>query len=131
MNFGIAGQSCVKLIQDISIYLQKCVSYCGSCPDGGTILQFGSSICLTSCPSGFYVNAEGTQCLKCTLPCVDCAGTATNCTMCGVVNNKKYYLNDTNLADPATGGVCVLNCTGAFYEGENDFECLPCDDGCA
>ena len=48
-----------------------------------------------------------------------------------MINNKKYYLNDTNLADPNVGGVCVLNCTGAFYEGDTDFECLPCNDGCA
>lgn len=48
-----------------------------------------------------------------------------------MINNTKYYLNDTDLVDPDTGGVCVTNCTGAFYEGEDNFTCLPCQAGCA
>jgi hypothetical protein len=34
-----------------------------------------------------------------------------------MINNTKYYLNDTDLVDTATGGVCVTDCTGRFYQG--------------
>ena len=108
----------------------KCADYCTSCPDGGDIMQFGSTICLKTCPIGFYVSSDGTQCFKCTSPCIDCEGTATNCTLCSTINNVKYFLNDTDLTDPDVGGVCVTNCTGAFWEGENNFTCLPCQAGC-
>lgn len=94
-------------------------------------MQFGSTICLTTCPSGFYVSSDGTQCLQCSSPCLDCEGTATNCTLCGTISNVKYFLNDTDLLNTATGGVCVTDCTGAFYEGEASFTCLPCQAGCA
>lgn len=94
-------------------------------------MQFGSTICLQTCPAGYYISSDGTQCLQCTSPCIGCAGSATNCTLCGTISNVKYYLNDTDLTDLATGGVCVTNCTGAFYEGESSFTCLPCQAGCA
>ena len=94
-------------------------------------MQFGTTICLKTCPVGYFVSSDGTQCLACTSPCVGCSGTATNCTLCGTISNVKYFLNDTNLADVATGGVCVTDCTGAFYEGQNTFTCLPCQAGCA
>ena len=129
--FGSLNDNCPKYLQDISVFLMKCADHCTSCIDGGTILQFGTGTCLNSCPLGFYVSSDGTQCLKCTSPCIGCSGTATNCTLCGTINNVKYFLNDTNLADPATGGVCVTDCTGAFYEGQNTFTCLPCQAGCA
>ncbi len=93
----------------------KCADYCDSCPDGGSILQFGSAVCLKTCPVGFYVSSDETQCLKCASPCIDCEGSDTNCTLCGFINNTRYYLNDTNLTDADTGGVCVVNCTGAFF----------------
>lgn len=89
-------------------------------------MQYGSSICLSNCPLGYYVSPDGTECLKCNSPCIDCRGTADNCTLCGVINNTKYYLNDTNLNDINTGGVCVTACNGGFYDGESNFTCLPC-----
>ena len=94
-------------------------------------MQFGSTICLKTCPLGYFVSSDGTQCLVCTSPCIGCSGTATNCTQCSTINNVKYFLNDTDLADSAVGGVCVTDCTGAFYEGQNNFTCLPCQAGCA
>ncbi len=96
--------------------LTSCPGY--TAPSGlPIIMQFGTAICLKTCPVGFYVSADGTQCLKCTLPCVDCEGTATNCTLCGMINNTKYFLNDTDLTNTSAGGVCVTNCTEAFFEG--------------
>ncbi len=111
--------------------MHKCTDHCNTCPDGGSILQFGTGTCLQTCPVGFYVSPDGTQCLKCTSPCIDCEGSATNCTQCGVISNVKYFLNDTDLNNVAIGGVCVTNCTGAFYEGLTTLTCLPCQAGCA
>jgi hypothetical protein len=60
--FGVQNKACSKFIQDISFYLQKCKDYCGTCPDGGVLLQFGSSVCLSTCPDGFFKNTAQTQC---------------------------------------------------------------------
>ena len=59
-------------MQDLTIYTNKCQDYCTTCPDGGKILQYGSSVCLKVCPVGYYVSSDGTQCLKCNSPCIDC-----------------------------------------------------------
>ena len=115
--FGTVAEGCTKLVQDISVYLQKCAGYCKSCPDGGSILQYGTTYCLSTCPTGYFVSPDGTLCLKCSTDCVDCEGTIGNCTLCGVINNLKYYLNDTDILNTTIGGVCVLDCTGAFYKG--------------
>ena len=60
--FGVHNKACSKFVQDISLYLQKCKDYCGTCPDGGALLQFGSNVCLSTCPDGFLTNTALTQC---------------------------------------------------------------------
>jgi hypothetical protein len=62
IKFGVVNQGCNKFIQDISLYLQKCQDHCTSCPDGGTLLQYGTTTCLSTCPNGLFANAEQTQC---------------------------------------------------------------------
>lgn len=62
IGFGSISQSCQKLVQDISVYLQKCPAYCNSCPDGGIVLQYASTVCLKTCPQGYFISSDGTQC---------------------------------------------------------------------
>jgi len=77
IKFGVQNKGCSKFIQDITLYLQRCEDYCGSditlylqrcedycgsCPDGGALLQYGSSVCLLTCPDGYYENSASTQC---------------------------------------------------------------------
>ncbi len=61
---------------------------------------------------------------------MDCEGASDNCTKCGIINGKTYYLNDTDLTDVAVGGVCVLDCTGAYYQNDLDYTCSRCQEGC-
>jgi hypothetical protein len=79
------------------------------------LLQYGSTMCLASCPVGFYVNSNNDKCLKCDDNCKECQGTATNCLKCGPINNVNYFLTDSNLNDANLGGSCTTNCgTGRF-----------------
>ena len=103
------------MVQNISLFGQKCAAYCTSCTDGGSVKQFGSNDCKINCPAGQYISVDGTQCLQCQSPCAECAGTATNCTRCSLVSGTQYYLNDTTPNDPLTGGVCVTQCLSNFY----------------
>ena len=42
LGFGQISQSCGKLLQDFTIYLQKCPSYCTTCTDGGKYKQLNT-----------------------------------------------------------------------------------------
>jgi hypothetical protein len=42
LSFGQISQTCGKLLQDFTIYLQKCPSYCTTCTDGGIYKQLNS-----------------------------------------------------------------------------------------
>jgi hypothetical protein len=96
MSFGTRGESCGKLMQDLTVYLKKCPSYCTTCTDGGTLKQFGSTACLSSCPVGYYVS--GTDCLQtkfCHSSCTTCASLADSaqCSACSstVLTGLAYY----------------------------------------
>jgi hypothetical protein len=96
IKFGVQNKGCSKFIQDITLYLQKCEDYCGSCPDGGALLQYGSSVCLQTCPDGYYENSASTQCEKCDKNCTACSLTSTQCNSCGLMSGKYFFL-DSNL----------------------------------
>lgn len=72
-------------------------------------------MCLASCPIGYYVGPDQKKCLKCDWPCQDCVTTATNCIKCGVTNNIKYFLYDTDTNDVNAGGTCTPTCIQGLY----------------
>lgn len=94
------------------------------------MLQYGSSTCLLTCPEGYYVNPDSTKCLKCSSSCIGCITTETNCIKCGLINDIAHFLEDTNIANPNIGGVCVTACTGSFYEFKTLSTCVACASGC-
>lgn len=115
LSFGQVSHNCGKLLQDLTIYLQKCPSYCTTCTDGGILKQLNSDECLSTCPNGQTISPNGTHCLACTSPCIWCVGTVTNCIKCGAITSTSggtttttnYYLYDSDLSNSNAGGSCL------------------------
>lgn len=102
--FGIVNQNCRKMIQDVTIYYEKCNSYCGSndCPlvepyyKHRTDLRCVSvctpdyadipnNVCVNNCPNGF--TEDGVNCKTfefCHSTCGQCAvkNNVNQCTTC-------------------------------------------------
>ena len=56
IDFGTQGETCRKSIQDISVFFEKCQTYCGSndCPDVEPYYKHPvDSKCVSICPDGF------------------------------------------------------------------------------
>lgn len=56
LEFGTQGETCRKQIQDISVYFEKCQTYCGSndCPDTEPYYKHPVDVrCLSNCPDGY------------------------------------------------------------------------------
>jgi len=56
LEFGTQGETCRKQIQDISVYFEKCQTYCGSndCPDTGPYFKHPvDAKCVSVCPDGY------------------------------------------------------------------------------
>lgn len=57
--------------------------------------------CLAICPSGYIEDFNNKICQACSLPCLTCSASITNCTSCNTTSIYKY-LNKTS-----TGNTCV------------------------
>jgi len=63
-DFGTQGETCRKQIQDISIYFERCQTYCESndCPDAEPYYKDPiNTKCLSSCPNGY--SESGQNCI--------------------------------------------------------------------
>jgi hypothetical protein len=86
--FGTHGQPCRRILQDISIYYEKCSSHCLSknCPNDLPHYKLSSgNTCVNSCPYGFVV--EGNYCITtkfCHSTCGTCSvrNDQTQCQTC-------------------------------------------------
>ncbi len=79
VEFGTQGETCRKIIQDISIYYEKCQSYCGSndCPDVEPYYKHPTlNKCVSLCPPGYTESAN------------DCIPTAFCHSSCGTCSTK-------------------------------------------
>ena len=71
--------------------------------------------CLENCYSlpNTYPDLINKLCAQCDQECINCTGTATNCTQCRNVRND---------------GECILSCPTTKYQ--DGLECMPCNSNC-
>ena len=63
-EFGLQSDTCRKIIQDISVYYEKCFTFCGSnlCPDDLPYYKLlGPNECVAKCPHGY--KEDGNNCV--------------------------------------------------------------------
>lgn len=112
-GFGTQGQDCRKMIQDITIYYEKCLSYCNSndCPVSGTYYKHPTlDKCVSDCPDGFKEDG-GTGCVKyefCHSTCATCDSKidGSSCLSCWTESGS-LFSNETLVAP----GQCALSPT--------------------
>lgn len=92
------GYSCNTDLNLPSKVCQDCHESCSDAPTGGCretsiynciecnkpafkFRLIGTDHCLAACENGYFADSEHT-CSRCVSPCIDCLGTATNCTSC-------------------------------------------------
>lgn len=64
IEFGSQSETCRKIVQDISIYYEKCESFCGSniCPNIEPYYKHPSlPECVSNCPFGY--TESGSNCI--------------------------------------------------------------------
>jgi len=87
-EFGTQGETCRKQIQDISVYFEKCQTYCGSndCPDTEPYFKHPvDSRCVSVCPVGYIESSH--NCIPtqlCHSTCDTCLvkNDASSCSSC-------------------------------------------------
>jgi hypothetical protein len=108
IQFGTQGQTCRRLLQDFSIFYEKCETYCASndCPDVKPYFKHPSqNKCVADCPDGY--TESGTICVStelCHSTCDTCSikNDATKCSTCSSTLSSLPY-DSLTLA-----GSCVL-----------------------
>ena len=75
----------------------------------------GVSSCDSECPPAYYKN--NTMCMACSAYCLNCTGTASNCSLC----EEGYFRTN--------GSTCLKDCPPGFYK-TNDRHCKPCHSDC-
>jgi hypothetical protein len=110
--FGIHGQGCRKMVQDISIYYERCPTHCGSkhCLDAGPYYTHPDIVsCVNDCPDGFNEDG-GTGCIPfafCHSTCADTCNSPNNAAQCSACpTTLSGYLPYDTLATPP--GACTL-----------------------
>lgn len=83
-----------------------CYAYCDP-----TNHYFYQSNCVATCPDGSYLTLDLINCQICSLTCLTCFGTATNCTLC----SGSFKYNDS----------CLTECPSGYY-GDVSGVCLAC-----
>ena len=83
-------------------------------------LQPNSSICLRTCPDGYYPNTLTKACSPCASTCNYCVGpTAADCAICA----GGFYLNLLTQK-------CVTSCSKGYYPNDATRLCSICDPSC-
>lgn len=93
-------------------------------------IEYNNTLC-TQCDTFYYVANDGKECDQCSLPCLNCTISASNCTAC----IPTYFLTENTCSKCST---FCLECTSAtscsvcipgYYLKNN--QCLGCPKGCA
>jgi proprotein convertase subtilisin/kexin type 5 len=128
-SFGkVSGYLCQPCATGCKACTGPTASECSSCkmdPLSSTqyYLVYSSSICSQSCPSGQYSNNTSNRCLMCSLSCLTCSGSASNCLTCGLsVGGLDLFLS---------GSQCLAVCAQGYYGEVADHTCKVCTAGCA
>ncbi|EAR95046.2 TNFR/NGFR cysteine-rich region family protein (macronuclear) [Tetrahymena thermophila SB210] len=109
----------------------KCDITCATC-NGGTssncltcnsqfIYQKSTSKCISSCPSGQYLNTNTNNCEQCDATCLNCVGGSKN--QCVDCQSPRYYQKSTTS--------CELQCQPNYYGNSYTALCEQCDASCA
>lgn len=111
IQFGTASESCRKIVQDISIYYERCPTHCTSndCPDTSPYQKHPSlGKCVNDCPDGY--TEDGNNCV----PFAFCHSSCSNCdskvssTQCSSCSSDLAGLNYDTFSGPAP---CALTST--------------------
>lgn len=97
-------------------------------------------VCI-SCQSGYYLDATYKLCMPCSYPCVECNGTATNCTICptnqlfyfdNLINNCSWCNKKFNFCSSCDyyGNECHTCNTTRYYVDSATKTCLACSGTC-
>ena len=115
-SFGTQADTCSKLIQDISIYYEKCHSYCGSndCPNIEPYYRHPVNLqCISDCPEGFN-EAVGNTCAArafCHSTCDTCSlpNDPTKCLTCSSSFTALLPFNAMTAGTPAACSLPATN----------------------
>lgn len=81
--------------------------------------------CFSPCNSGFFLSADGLNCTKCNILCLECITDAVTCSICNTVAPNIAYLSGTT---------CVKTCPDGTFPDTNNGTgpnmCLPCSSLC-
>ena len=87
-------------------------------------LTIGNSICDISCPTGQYIrDGFPNYCQSCSVQCIGCSVTSTNCTESFLCTVGYFFYVPTNS--------CLLSCPSGFYANSTTKYCVACPGGCA
>ena len=96
------------------------VNQCSACKPG-YFLQPSSTICLDSCPVGYWRNTTSNTCMECDIACSNCTNaTNTECSAC----NTGYFLQPSSTT-------CLSSCPNGAFPNSTSNLCLNCDISCA
>ena len=109
-----------------------CSAACSRCTDSssyqcsackpGFFLQPASTICLDSCPSGYWGDTGINVCSACDAACSLCTGSSnTQCLTC----NSGFFLQPV-----PQDTTCISSCPLGFWEDATNHICAPCDYSC-
>ena len=95
---------------------------CTSCAEGQLLIKYedGSTKCLNTCPSNYFLNNKTRKCEKCEFHCKECAENPNYCLTC---EDSYKFIENT----------CVSNCPENTAEREGicyncvEEHCLACD----
>lgn len=134
---SVPSQTCVPC----NAPCQTCLGgadVCTSCSTNYTLWESGcivpncarmDGVACDECVSGHYL-AGPLSCKPCQEPCTQCAGSATNCTVCphGFVHAE----GKCRMPHCATlSGTTCTSCDAGFYRYGDGLQCLPCVAPCA
>lgn len=122
------------------IFTTYCTFPCNTCPSSPRsqclscysttvtpLIYLFNSTCVSSCPSGYYIDTIYQTCSLCAFPCSSCSNSADNCTACSI-NSTYKYLNKSS-----GGNTCVSDCPAYMFADNSQipYVCSLCILPCA
>ena len=90
--------------------------------NSGYFLQPSSTVCLDSCPNGYWSNSGNNNCDACNPACASCNGGSNICTAC----KSGYFLQP-----PPSNAKCLNFCPTGYWQDTTNHICAPCDTSCS